>query len=100
MRRRIGGQQGGGVGADRIECDKAQIEQPGEADFQIQPHAHKREQTDQHHHLADEIAGDIGEQEHHQSKQHVTRNLDILLLPHRQTREHLFIRSRCQPHTP
>ena len=42
----VGHEQSGRIGADRIEGDEAQIEQPGHADLEIEPHAHEREQPD------------------------------------------------------
>jgi hypothetical protein len=52
----IGGQERRRIGAGRIKCDKAEIEQAGEADLDIEPHAHQHEEPDQQEHLADEIA--------------------------------------------
>ena len=56
------------IGADRIEGDEAQIEQPGNADLEIEAHAHQHEQPDDEQHLADEIAG-IEREEGEQQKQ-------------------------------
>ena len=60
--RRVGGEQRRGIGPDGEEGDEAQIEQAGEADLQIEAHAHQDVQPDQHQHLADIRAGDCRQQ--------------------------------------
>ena len=65
--RTVGGEEGRRIGADRIEGDEAQIEQAGDADFEIEAHAHEDEEPDHQQHLADEIAG-IERKQHGQDR--------------------------------
>ena len=62
----IGGEEGRYIGPDCIKCDKAEIEQAGKADLDIEPHPHQHEEADQQEHLPHEIPGI----ERKQRKQH------------------------------
>ena len=55
--RAVGGEEGGRIGADRIESDESEIEQAGDTDFEVEAHAHEDEEPDHQQDLANEIAG-------------------------------------------
>src|SRR5207249_3259031 len=44
-------------GAHRIEGDEAEIEEAGNADFEVEAHSHEYEEADHQQHLSDEVPG-------------------------------------------
>jgi hypothetical protein len=59
----VGGEQRDGIGARREERDEAQVQKAGQADFEVQAHAHQDVKADQHEHLAEEGARGHREQQ-------------------------------------